>query len=128
MELTKEQWSEYARVITDLTRKGTLVWEVIDSAEDSISEYRSEFSGHHIHLVRRFVVIRDPIALAIASLNDIRTKKTEVVLSLVDDAGGTLFVFPDVPDLIYLLAAVKAQLANVDGFLSALKQESLTAA
>jgi len=119
-DLTIKDWSEYIKMLTQITRTKQVQWTAASS--DRGSGYRTEFAGRQLWL-------RD-VSFIAALDRAFGTSKPfgGVELQIVDDEGNPLFIFPDVPELKDLLAACKTQLAGLDSFFSALKEASGRAA
>lgn len=131
------QWVEAIDKIAQLTREGTIKWSPVESSAVKasgravLSAYQTEFEGRVLLLQETTPEVQpgviygadtDPLA-AILNYRISQSRSTHRVLSLriVDNNKSPLFVFPDVPNVVELMAAIKYQLADIDSFLGSLR-------
>jgi hypothetical protein len=138
MNFSTEDWPANVQMLTKLTRAGSLKWRIVaidprSRASLSVGAYEAEFADRTLRLQDQAALGMPPNALrdakgARAWLDNAEKKwgitpdpSFSVRLVIVDENGAPLFLFPDVPDIIDLLAAVKEQVVDLGSFLEAVK-------
>lgn len=137
----KQKWVEAVINLTRLTESRNLRWSSAErenlkpSNQLVLSAYQAKFDVDETTLLLQETV-PDPEAtkrvrpelLGFAAESDlsrimgaIKNSSPSVTLRILDDKGASLFVFPQVSEVTFLLAAVKYQIANVDQFLNNLR-------
>ncbi len=132
-------WKKAVERMVELTKANRLKWETVDAAGAKVSSSRKVYSAYdavYDGRTARFLET-EPSTQAITALQKVleesdgllrlygtapqqHTQQKEYQLLLVDSNGVALFLFPNGLPLIELLAAIKAQIADVESFVNAL--------
>jgi len=136
------QWVEAIDKIAQLTREGTIKWSAVEASavkalrQIVISAYQDEFEGKTMLLqetmpearaVTGLGIATDSVAASInAMIGQASSNQKTFSLRIVDDNKSPLFVFPNVPNVVELMAAIKYQLADIDSFLGSLRAYGTT--
>jgi hypothetical protein len=139
-EITKAEDKKWAEAISNLivlTKSNKIEWSPIDPSAVSVfsgraralSAYEATYSQQKMRIQEDGYPPQD-ISDSLLAISGFAPRTyvsgnitaTKISLRLLDRYGGTTFVFPQVAGLGDLLTAVKAQQANIEGFLDNIKQ------
>lgn len=129
------QWVEAVDKIAQLTREGTIKWSAVETTamkvpgQTVLSAYQAEFDRRTLLLQETTPEVQTPSGSGATRgayvlntmLGSARFNQRVFSLRIVDDNKSPLFVFPNVPNVVDLMAAIKYQLADIDSFLGSLR-------
>lgn len=121
MSVKDNEWPEYVKMLSKLTKQRKIKWQASagpkwKNGSPIPPSYDSEFAERHLRLQER--------EQSLSSLMGLFPEVAPAQLVIVDEAGNILFVFPDVPEIQDLLAAVKEQMVDLSDFLTQIKAAS----